>query len=141
MKMLKNTSYKLPILQLRILMIFLFLSCLSCNCDVEEKSDPADRGSEVEITFDKTKWSIKEGKDYPFRDQMLNDIVYNDTVRELNKDEILELLGEPSYYRENENFLYYTITEKRLGFWTLHSKTLVIKLSEDYTIDWIKIHE
>ena len=72
---------------------------------------------------------------------MLNDIVYNDTVRSLNKDDILDLLGEPSYYRSNELFLHYEITTKRLFSWTLHSKTMVSKLSEDKTIDWIKIHE
>ena len=93
----------------------------------------------AEITFDKTKWRVKEGLDYPNRDQMLNSIVYNDTVRALNKDEILDLLGEPD--RRNEGYLYYLISQRRLGFWPLHTKTLVIKLSGDNTIDWIRIHE
>jgi len=123
----------------RFLIISLLLCCLSCNTESEEKSDIEDKGTEAEITFDKKKWRIKEGEDYPYRDQMVKDLVYNDTVRMLREDEIIELLGEPD--RINEGHLYYTITQKRLGSWVLHSKTMVIKLTEDYRIDWIKIHE
>ena len=77
--------------------------------------------------------------DYPNRDQMLNSIVFNDSVRALNEDEILDLLGEPD--RRNDGYLYYMISHRRLGFWPLHTKTMVVKLSENNTIDWIKIHE
>jgi len=94
-----------------------------------------------EMVFDKAKWNAKNGADYPYRDKMVNDIVYNDTIRTLDKIEILDLLGEPSYYRNNKNFLYYTIKQKRLISWPLHTKSMVIKLSEDNTIEWIKIHE
>lgn len=91
------------------------------------------------MSFDQAKWKEKDGKDYPFRDRMLNDIVYNDTVRSRNKEQILDLLGEPD--RTNENYLYYMIAQRRLGFWPLHTKSLVIKFSDDNTVDWIKIHE
>jgi hypothetical protein len=126
-------------MQIRFLIILLLLCSSACNTERGEKSDLVNRETETEITFDKKKWRAKEGLDYPYRDQMLHDIVYNDTVRTLNKDEILELLGEPD--RSNVGYLYYMIAQKRLGFWPLHTKTLVIKLSEDSTIDWIKIHE
>ena len=117
----------------------MLLYILACNTEKDEKSETFYPGAMAEITFDKTKWRVKEGLDYPNRDQMLNSIVYNDTVRALNKDEILDLLGEPD--RRNEGYLYYLISQRRLGFWPLHTKTLVIKLSGDNTIDWIKIHE
>jgi len=126
-------------MRIRFLIPLLLICCLACNTEKEEKSDLSDRGTVAEITFDKTRWRAKEGPDYPYRAQMLNDLVYNDTLRALNKDEILELLGEPN--RSNEGHLYYMITQKRLGFWPLHTKTLVIKLSDDNSIDWIKIHE
>jgi hypothetical protein len=79
------------------------------------------------------------GVDYPFRDKMLNDIVYNDTIRSLNKEQILDLLGQPD--RTNEDYLYYLVAQKRLFFWPLHTKTMVIKFKENITIDWIKVHE
>lgn len=82
---------------------------------------------------------MKDGKDYPFRDRMLNDILYSDTVRSQNKDEILELLGKPD--RINENYLYYMIAQKRIGSWPLHTKTMVIMLSDDNSVEWIKIHD
>lgn len=96
-------------------------------------------GAGIEMKFDKTKWGLKEGQDYIYRNQMLDDIVYNDTIRLLNKDEIINLLGNPD--RTNEVYLYYLITQKRLGSWPLHTKTMVVKLSDDNSIDWIKIHE
>ena len=124
-------------MRISVFTIILFFCCVSCNND--NKDNKID--TESEITFDEAKWKLKDGEDYPYRDKMLNDIVYNDTVRSLNKDEILDLFGEPSYYRNNENFLYYRITENRLFSWILNTKTMVIKLSEDNKIDWIKIHE
>ena len=114
---------------IKFLIIPLLLTFMACNSEQ----------TEVESTFDKTKWSTKEGRSYPYRDQMLHDIVYNDTIRSLNKSEILELLGEPD--RSADCHLYYTISQKRLGAWPVHTKSMVIKLSEDNAIEWIKIHE
>jgi len=117
----------------------LLLCCIACNREKEAKSDLVERGIETEIQFDKSKWKSKEGLDYPYRGQMLNDLVYNDTVRSLSKVEILDLLGEPD--RRNDGYLYYMIAQKRLGSWPLHTKSLVINFSNDSTIVWIKIHE
>ncbi len=127
--------------KIRISIVLLVVCCLACKTDRGENGGNEKLKPESELVFDKVKWNTKDGADYSYMDKMLNDIVYNDTVRSLNKDEILDLLGEPSYYRSNESYLYYLITRKRLVFWPLHTKTLVIKLSEDDTIDWIKIHE
>jgi len=121
------------------LAISLLLFVLACNTEKDEKSGLIDHGTKAEIAFDKTKWRIKEGLAYPYRGQMLNSIVYNDTVRALNKDEIIILLGEPD--RRNDGYLYYMISQRRLGFWPLHTKTMVVKCLENNTIDWIKIHE
>ena len=117
----------------------LIVCCLSCRVNKEENAENEKNTSDSEMSFDQAKWKEKDGKDYPFRDRMLNDIVYNDTVRSRNKEQILDLLGEPD--RTNENYLYYMIAQRRLGFWPLHTKSLVIKFSDDNTVDWIKIHE
>jgi outer membrane protein assembly factor BamE (lipoprotein component of BamABCDE complex) len=114
---------------------------LACSAEKEEKTELLDNEIIVEGSFDKSKWRVKEGKDYPFREQMLDAVVYNDTIRSLNKDEVLDLLGEPSYYRNNENFLYYTIAQKRIGLWPLYTKTMIVKLTEENNIDWIKVHK
>lgn len=120
-------------------MLLLILSCSACTNGSNEESESSDGEPMAEISFDKSKWKTKKGRDYPYRDLMVNQIVYNDTLRMKNKDEILELLGEPD--RMNDGHLYYMVAQKRLGFWPLHTKSLVIKLSNDSTIQWIKIHD
>ena len=114
------------------------LGSLACNTESGDNSS-SDNGTETEIKFNKKKWCTKEGSDYPYRELMLNDVLYNDSLRTLEKDEIVELLGKPD--RINNEYLYYTIDQKRIGLWPLHTKTLVIKFSKDNLIDWMKIHE
>ncbi|PKA82050.1 hypothetical protein ATE92_0175 [Ulvibacter sp. MAR_2010_11] len=123
------------ILNKRIFIVSLLVCCYACKNDAKENNNLLEEG----MVFDHTKWQAKEGDNYIYRDKMLNDVVYNDTVRSLNKEEILVLLGEPD--RINENVLYYTIDKKQLGFWTLHTRTMVIQFSDSNTVDWIKIHE
>jgi len=117
----------------------LLLCCVACNSESEENAERIEERTTADARFDQTKWKVKDGSDYPYRDQMLNDLLYNDSVRTLVKYEIIALLGEPD--RTNEGHLYYMVAQKRLGAWPLHTKTLVIKLSEDNTIDWMKVHE
>lgn len=91
------------------------------------------------MVFDQSKWRMKEGDNYLYRAQMLKDVVYNDTIRSLNQIELTNLLGEPD--RTNENHLYYTISRRGLGAFTLNEKTMVVKINVDNSIEWIKIHE
>ena len=60
-------------------------------------------------------------------------------LRDLKRDEILELLGEPT--RVDTNYLFYRVSQKRLGLWPIHTKSMVIQLAEDSTVNWVKIHE
>lgn len=124
---------------MRVYIVFLFMLCFACKADREDNVENQKKNQDSEIVFDKEKWKTKDGKDYPYRGKMINDIVYNDTIRSLNKDQLLELLGEPDYIREGH--LYYRINETRLGNWSLKTKTMVIKLVKDRSIEWIKIHE
>ncbi len=120
------------------LSVFVIVVFLACS---EKGGENYDKGSvkpSSEMVFDKTKWQVKEGKDYPFREKMLNDVVYNDTIRSLNKTQILKLLGNPD--RINENYFYYRVAQIRLIVWPLHTTTMVIKFKEDSGIEWIKIH-
>ena len=123
----------------KVIVLFIIMFCISCKTDKKQNVDNQNMSQGSEMAFDKGKWETKDGKDYPFRDSMINDIVYNDTIRNLNKDQVLDLLGEPDYIREDH--LYYRITETRLGNWPLKTKTMVIKLEGGKAIEWIKIHE
>ena len=115
------------------------INCIGCNSGNENATDPGDNSSDTRMVFDAKKWNEKEGDNYLYRQQMLKDIVYNDTIRSLTGQEILSLLGDPD--RSNEGHLYYTISQKKLGLWPLHTKTMVIKLKKDSSVEWIKISE
>lgn len=117
---------KIPLIYL----LFVFLS--SCNTTPEDNALST-------IEFDSETWKQFDGDTYPFRETMYENILYNDSIRALSKNEIITLLGQPN--RTNEDFLYYLIAEKKLGFWVLHTKTLVFKFNDSQKIEWIKIHE
>ena len=122
-----------------IFIIFLFILFFGCKSDSEKNVENQKNNKESEMIFDKEKWKIKDGKDYLFRDKMINDVLYNDTIRMLNKEQLLIQLGNPDYIREGH--LYYRIHETRIAYWTLKTKTMVIKLKGNSSIEWIKIHE
>jgi len=121
-----------------ILPLLFVLFITSCS---DSKEDQLDNESEVkkEIEFDATKWKVNRGDDYPYRDAMLKDLMNNDSIRQLKRNQLLELLGEPS--RMDSNYFFYRIEQTKMNFIPLHTKTLVILFSEDSTIKWMKIHE
>lgn len=112
---------------MRNFVILLLLGLMACGQEMEQ------------VTFDQEKWLIKEGKDYPHREQMVNDVLYNDTIRSLNKAQLLGLLGAPD--RNNEGHLYYLIKQPRLLGWPLHTTTLVVKMEDENKVEWIKLHK
>jgi len=124
---------------LRFTTLLLICILLSCNTESDTKPSKTEELQETTIAFDKIKWKEKKGFNYPHREEMLDHILYNDDFRKLNESEVLEMLGEPD--RINESHLYYQITQKRLGIWPLHTKTMVIKFGEDEVMEWIRINE
>ena len=145
---------------MRIIIFLVCVCCLACKADKEvelEKSSQIDneKNSEIigvdtiteyighqlesESTFDRAKWMIKDDHHYPFRDSLLTGLLNNHTLDSLTKAEVIDLLGSPT--RTDNNYLFYRISQKRLGLWPLHTKTLVIKFVDDNSIEWIRIHE
>ena len=122
--------------------LLLLLLCLT-SC-MDEGSPETSEGlteaeSAMDSVFDEDKWKIKEGVDYPYRDEMLHDLVYEQQLKGLEKEELIKLLGEPD--RSSKGFLYYRVAQKRLGLLPLHTTTLVIELSEDSIVKTRRIHE
>ncbi len=128
-------------MRIKYVIILMLFYGFACDSEQHKKTATEDAIETGQMDFDKSKWQLKEGKDYPFRDAMLNAIVYNDTIRNLNRYQIIGLLGDPDYQRESDLYLYYRTHETRLSFWKVHTRTLVIKLKEDDSIEWIKIHD
>lgn len=124
-------------MQIKILILFI-LCCIACNNKDEVVAEKPSVTKTVTV-FDKEKWLTKQGKDYPYRDHMLDAIFANDTIRQLKKDEVIDLLGPPD--RIDSLYLFYLIAQKRAAFFPLHTKTLVIKISDDDSPNKIMIHE
>jgi hypothetical protein len=123
----KNFFFFMKIKNLLILFCLCFLSCKSKQRTKEEK-------------FDKTKWATMNDGEYPHRNQMLNDLISNYKLKGLKKDQVEHLLGHPN--RIDSGYLFYTVDRTLFAnFFVLHAKTLVIKLSNDSTVEWRKIHE
>ena len=119
----------------RILLLLFTLSCLAC------KNTGNDSFDKKEEKFDKLKWAIKKENEYPYRDRMLKDFITNYKLSGLKKAAIIDLLGEPS--RRDTGYLFYLVSRDFLGSFPVpfHTKTLVIKLKADSTVEWRKIHQ
>ena len=120
----------------KIILLIVIIGFISCK---EEKETVESLQKETIIELNKVNWNKKEADDYLYRELLIDSVIENKELRSLGQNELLNVLGEPN--RMENNHLYYTISQKKLGFWPLNQKTLVIKYSENDTIIWIKIHE
>lgn len=122
-----------------LLILILFFSSCSCNNEQQKVTPQKEVLEESELAFDRVKWNMKEGVSYPYREQMLNNVIYNDSLRALNQKDVIAHLGEPS--RVQDNYVYYLLEEKKVLMLTLTARTLVIKFNEEDRVEWMKIHE
>ncbi|MGB1268870.1 MAG: hypothetical protein ACPG45_03965 [Flavobacteriaceae bacterium] len=116
----------------------LFLFCfilVSTSCKKQEEAITENHILE----FNNKKWLIKEGYTYPNREEMLPVLFANDTLKKLQRNAIYNLLGIPN--RTDKNYLFYTVSQRRIGFFPLHTKTLVIKLQGNDSLNKVMIHE
>lgn len=116
-----------------------FLLCLFLLLACEGESTRQNDTEEVTAAYDKSKWLAREGDDYLHRAEMLNTVLYNDSLRSLPESGVLNMLGDPD--RRQDGHLYYKIEENRTFGWTLHATYLVVKLTDDGKVEWIKVHE
>lgn len=106
------------------------LCCAACNNSREKQVE----------AFDRSKWLTQENGSYPYRESMLQSLISQHPIAGWKKDSVINFLGKPD--RTQDGYLYYTISRNMIGnVFTLHTKTLVIKLGEDSTVEWRKIHQ
>ena len=130
-----HQSIDLAGVQVKKIMLLFVICCCSCKNTKEEKiNQPQEK-------FDKVKWAIRKENEYPYREQMLKDFIASYQISGLKKEAILDLLGEPS--RRDTGYLFYLVSRDFLGSFPVpfHTKTLVIKLKADSTVEWRKIHQ
>jgi len=131
--------YKTAIMKIYIGLFVLVLTCLACQNT--EKTNPIETQKETRqvMSFDKEKWAVKSDAAYAYREMMLQDLIDSKRLKQLKKAAILELLGMPD--RTDSLYLFYTILQKRALFFPLQTKSMVIKLKDNDSVEWVKIHE
>ncbi|MDB5193726.1 MAG: hypothetical protein JWQ96_3289 [Segetibacter sp.] len=119
-------------MKIRNALLLFFLAFLACKNKSDEKS---------EEKFDKIKWATKQDREYTYRDKMLADFMTSYKLNGVPKDSVLSLLGQP--LRSENGYLYYIVDQKFLPntYFPISTKSLVIKLTKDSTVEWRKIHE
>ncbi len=110
------------------------------SCEKKEDEKPASEPAEqsASIPFDKMAWLATDGTDYPNREKMVQDLFRDDKLKGLTREQIVEKLGEPT--RTDKNYLFYRISQMRVGFLPVKTKTLVIRLSPQGLSEAVLIH-
>lgn len=107
---------------------------ISCSDEQNDKVAPPPPGS----NFTKL-WQSDRYGNYPYREMLYANVMKDDSIRALSQKQLLNMLGTPD--RSEDNYMYYIIKRKKIGFLTLHTQTLVIKYKDSLHLDWMKIHE
>ncbi len=124
---------------MRILILFLLFLTISCKDNSQESTNLTEQTVAKEHLFDALKWKIKKEDAYPYRSQMLDDLVYNVPLKGLTKEELLTVLGPAD--RTDGDYLFYTIAMDHVMGYPLNSTNLVIKIGADGKVAWRKIHK
>ena len=100
-----------------------------------------------ELKFSKGQWIIREDINhpdvqYPYRNRMLNDLVKHHQLKGLTYKQLLNSIGEPSNYGQQDDTIRYLIFE---GFESdidpVHGKTLDLVLGPDSVVTSYKVTE
>lgn len=121
----------------KLLILVVALCIVACQKFEAEKPDRS--LPPVDKPFESAKWKMANGEEYPYRAEMLGDLMTTDTLRHKTLDEVKELLGEPS--RINEGHIYYTVSANKMGMWQLNTVALVLKLSKDSLVEKIVVYK
>jgi hypothetical protein len=129
-------NFNLMDMKTKIILLLLYISVLACkNNSYESVSETK---PETEIAFDSAKWKTRQGQEFPYRAQMLDDLVQSKKLKGLKKSDVLNLLGEPS--RTDKNYMFYEVSRDKIEFFTLRAKTLVLRFSPEDTVEAVLVH-
>jgi hypothetical protein len=95
-----------------------------------------------EVKFDKIKWRIQEDPAFPpsARKQMLNDLLTNYRLNQMNKSQIIDLLGTPDF-SEDSLLLYRVEEDYGSDIDLVYTKQLEVKLKPDLSVMAVEVHE
>ncbi|WCT11539.1 hypothetical protein [Mucilaginibacter jinjuensis] len=98
-------------------------------------------GCQPNLKFNKSEWSYKEDWDYPYRDEMLNDLTKNHKLKGLTFHQLIDSLGQPQADGTDNSFFYETLIDFGSDIDPVHTKSLVIHLNKDSVVSGFEIKE
>ena len=121
-----------------------FLLCtaityFSCANDKEPIEGSLTEEDLTHTEFVAEKWRVVKDGEFPHREGMLKDLMNDGHLRAMDQTHVIKELGPPE--RVNGDYVYYTVEQKRIGLFPLHTKSLVIKFQDNGPVEWMKIHE
>ena len=99
--------------------------------------------SHSDIPFDRTQWNLKDDLRFPYREQMLNDLMRNHPLKGMNMDQLTELLGVPEKnVLGSQGEIYYEIrTKYDMDIHPTETKMLVFILDDNRIVTGFKVKE
>ena len=98
-----------------------------------------------ELKFNKSQWGKFDDSDggaYPYRDGMLNDLVKNHKLEGLTYQQLIDSLGAPEKFDNNDDTVRYEIsTEYESDIDPIYGKNLNITLGADSIVKSYKVSE
>ena len=117
-----------------ILMKRIIISCLSLLSIL--------LSCQSEVKFDKVKWQTQEDPAFPpsSRKAMLNDLLSSYKLDQMNKSQVLNLLGQPDYSSDSD-IVYKVIEDYVTDIDPVYTKQLEIKLEPDQSVKAVEVNE
>ena len=115
------------------LCIVMLLALLSCN----------NKGASIQvpdIAFDAAKWRVRQEGAYPYRRQMVTDVLKNYQMKGASKDSVIRFLGQPDAFEEG-NLRYDYEYSKFLGGLGTKIGAVVVALAADSTVKEVRLND
>ena len=94
------------------------------------------------IKFDRAKWLDREDlRSYPYRDDMLTDLIKHHQIKGLTRKQLVDSLGEGENYEDSKDSLYYDIIVNYGYLDPKSGKYLVIGFDRDSIANYFKVVE
>lgn len=97
-------------------------------------------GCQPNMKFNKTDWNSKEDWDYPYREDMLNDLVKNHKIKGLTYHQLIDSIGKPEHDSKGAVF-YNVITDFGSDIDPVYIKTLTLHLNKDSIVNGFEVVE
>src|ERR1700761_3763887 len=91
--------------------------------------------------FDRKKWGTKEDWDYPYRDEMLEDLIKHHQLKGLSIRRLEDSLGYLENFTDTDSLYYQVLMDFGSDIDPVHTKYLTFKLNKDSIVTDFSVKE